>query len=119
GRSIAILPATVTFETKQYHPRGFSSRMVLLPMTFTAGRTSTRLGFAVGSSVGPSEPTPNTLTPVAMTLVAAVPFLNGDALPHDAMQASSAGWSSARADVGTSVAAAISTAITCTFIIST
>ena len=33
---------------------------------------------------------PNTFTPVAITLVAGVPFLNGDFEPHEAMQPSSA-----------------------------
>src|ERR1700682_4880183 len=49
--SMFRLPATVTLERKQYQPFGLASRIVLLPMTFTAGRIITRTGFSVGPSL--------------------------------------------------------------------
>src|SRR5678815_1352450 len=95
GASISILPATFTLERKQYQPFGFSSRMTLLPMTFTAGRTSTSAGLSVAESLTlPLPPTPNTFTLGAMTESAGVPFLKGEALAQELMHASSAGWSS-------------------------
>src|SRR3954463_7949007 len=61
--SISILPATVTLERKQYQPLGLDRRIVLLPMTFTAGRTRIRVGLSVGASLPDwPEPTPNTFT---------------------------------------------------------
>src|SRR5260221_4357740 len=94
------LPATVTLERKQSQPFGLASRIVLLPITFTAGRIITRTGLSVGPSLPDwLEPMPNTLTPVPMVELAGVPFLKGESLPHDAMQASSAAWSLAKAAV--------------------
>src|SRR5689334_18731581 len=95
GAWISILPATVTLERKQYHPFGFSRRMRLLPITFTAGRTSTSAGLSVAlSCTSPLPPTPKTFTLVAMIDEGWAPSLKGDDFPHDLMQASRACWSS-------------------------
>src|SRR6185437_3067924 len=81
--SISSLPMTVTLERKQYQPCGFASLIVLRPITFTAGRTSTSRGFAVTvSSPEDEEPMPNTFTPVEITPCGAVPLRNGDDFPQ-------------------------------------
>src|SRR5258708_31610703 len=92
------LPATVRLERKQCQPVGLARRRVLLPITFSAGRIITRTGLSVGPALPDwADPMPNTLTPVPMVELAGVPFLKGESLPHDAMQASSAAWSLAKA----------------------
>ncbi len=84
-----ILPATVTLDSKQYHPFGFESLMVFLPITFTAERTRTSAGWSVGLSLAELlPPAPKTVTPGAITELADVPFVKGEMMPHDEMQAS-------------------------------
>src|SRR5436305_976983 len=95
GASISILPATFTLERKQYQPCGLLRRMVLLPITLTAGRTRMSDGFEVGASLPEEdEPTPKTFTPVARTVSGLAPGWKGEVLPQEAMQPSTADWSS-------------------------
>ena len=49
-----MLPATVTFERKQYQPFGLARRMVFFPITLTAGRTSTSAGYTSMSTASTS-----------------------------------------------------------------
>src|SRR3954469_5746324 len=57
GASISILPMTFTLERKQSRPFGLPSLIVLLPITFPAGRTRISAGWLVGESF-PEEDDP-------------------------------------------------------------
>src|ERR1700687_6519888 len=96
-----IAPATVTVERKQYQPLGFDRRIVLRPITLTAGRTRIRAGLSVGASLPDwAAPIPKTLTPVPITLSAGLPFLKGADLPHEVIQAARTSWSLANGGAG-------------------